>query len=172
MKVFLRIMRILSFIGMIMLYMMVLVFQVPFLKIWNTAFHVGSWTDYYFLVIVICFIAYPLLFLLSVLYLKLKGWRVYLIYGKGELSLWGLFRQNELSPFLRFLTASPITLTKANQHLKFPYSVDFGYENRKVIPHWIWVALAFLYRTFRAVAFLAVIVAGLYFITYYFAGRV
>lgn len=172
MKTFLRIIRIISFIGMTMLFILVLVFQIPFLKIWNVAFHPESWTDYYFTVIMICSIAYPIVFLITVLYLKLTGWHVYLIYGKGELSLWGLFRQNELSPFLRFLTARPITFTKSDQYLRFPYSVDYGYENRKVIPHWIWVILAFLYRAIRAIVLLSIIVVGLCLITYFFAGRI
>ena len=49
MKTLLRSIRIISFVGMTMLFMLVLVFQIPFLKIWSVAFHPESWTDYYFL---------------------------------------------------------------------------------------------------------------------------
>ena len=172
MRVLLRVSRIVAFIGKVMLFLLVLVFRIPFLKIWSVAFHSESFTDYCFLVIMILSILYPLLFLITILYMKLNGWHVYLIYGKGELSLWGLFWQNELIPFFRFLTASPISYNKPDQHLRFPYNVDFGYENRKVLPHWVWVILAFLYRAARAIVFLAIIIAVVFFATYYLQGRI
>ena len=129
---------------------LVVIYQIPFLKLWDIAYNPVKPTDYLFSVIVSCFVAYPILFILTIIYLKAKGFRVYLIYGKGELSLFGLFKQNEFRHFYRFLVDKPLTL-KLSQDRKFPYYVDNGYV--KKVPHSIMRIVVWLYRLVRAFLF-------------------
>ena len=158
MKVFLRILRIISFVGFLFVFILVIGFNVPFLEIVKRGIACEGFTGYICLISAIMFISYPVLFLLTILYMKLSGRHVYLIYGKGELSLFGLFRQNELRPFIQFLTDS---FNKIRSE-RFPYNVDFA-RGMTVSRYNVMRIVAFAYRFIRCVILITLIVAAFYF---------
>ena len=142
----LRFLRILTFIGASIIIGLVMWKNLSFIEIVHSARKMIGIEGKVYTCLFACFIAYPILFILTIIVLKLRGWRVYLIYGKGELSLFGLFVQNELRPFVRFLTDRYKVLPSSQ---RFPYSVDLGF-NRHII-------LAFIYRCIRCMLILLLI---------------
>ena len=150
---FLRFLRVVAFIGFAMMIGLVLWKNVPFFGLLTQAMLFNDAHSYAAAAVMILFIAYPVLFVLTILVLKITGWRVYLIFGRGEPSLWELFMQNEVRPFIRFLTDSYTTVPSS---YRFPYSVDFG-RSRHVV-------LAFIYRTVRCIIILTLI-AGIYYVS-------
>ena len=121
---FLRFLRIFSFIGVALMVGLVMWKDIPFVYIVERALTFNGTYSYAALVILILFVAYPLFFLLTILVMKIKGWHVYWIYGKKELSLWGLFTQNEVRPFWNFLVDE---FDKISSPHRFPYSVDYAF---------------------------------------------
>ena len=167
----LRVLRVLSFIGLILVFILVIAFNVPFLNMLTVAISPQSATDIFFSIIIGCFVAYPILFFLTIVVLKIKGWHVYLLHGVGELSLYELFIQNEWLVFWGWLTATRMMFAP-RRRMKFPYSVDFGAVNTKHISYNTWNVLAKLYRFIHTIIFVGLILVLFYIVAWYFSGRI
>lgn len=161
MKVLLRTLRVISFIGFLFVLVLIIGFKIPFQQIIDRSLGHDGITGYVCAISVILFIAYPVMFLLTLIYMKASGWHIYLFHGKEELSLLELFNQNELRHFVQFL----IDHHSQVPSWRFPYTVDFArgmtesqYNKMRIV--------AFLYRSIRCVLLIAIIVA-----VYYFGGN-
>lgn len=150
-----------------MVVVLVVIFGIPFLTIWNIALNPSQLSDYYFSLIMCCFVLYPVLFLLKVLIMKIQGWHVYLIYGHDELSLRELFIQNEWCPFWAFMTDK--SDRKSGQE-RFPYNVDMGHMRWK--KYIIMSVVAFFYRLLRVLVLSALFLTVYCIIIWYFAGKI
>ena len=172
MTTFLRTMRIITFCIAIFIVLLVVLFHKPFLKLLNISLHPNSVYDYIIMVAMICFFAYPLFFIITLIYRKATGSKIYWIYGKEEVSLFGQFRRYELWPFKRFLTDNKQNLSQ-DQTLKFPYSVDYGHVKGGYGPWYLFLCVVVkVYRFLRCVIILALIGAFYYFAAKFIAGGI
>lgn len=161
MNVFLRVLRIIAFIGVLMVFLLVVAFSIPFKTILNRAIGLGDMTGYLCCILISLMCAYPILFLITVCVMKKQGFHVCLVYGHKELSLLELFMQNEYVPFREFLFDKFTTI----KSYRFPYSVDFGYTNNYPFMR----VVAKSYRIIRAILILCIIAAVFYFSASYIA---
>ena len=146
MKEIFRFFRIIVFVLGSMVVCCVYGYNIPFLTIFDHAFHANTVSDYFCTVIMVSFILYPVLFILTIVCMKAEGWHVYWIHGPGELSLLQLFVQNELRPFWKYLTDT----RTYNAPKRFPYSVDMGFRYHN-LPYPLSTVLAFLYRVLHTI---------------------
>ncbi len=154
-NIILRALRIIAFIGVLLVFLLVVAFNVPFKTILSRAIVLGDVTGYLCCISIILMIAYPVFFLITVVIMKIQGWHVYLVYGHGELSLLELFLQNEFTPFRRFLFDKFTTI----KSYRFPYNIDFGYTKNYPLMK----VVAGVYRLVRAILILCIIAAAFYF---------
>lgn len=93
----LRFLRIVAFVGLSFVFVYVICFHIKFSYIFSIAFHPGTFKDYFYSFIMGSCIAYPILFILSVVYLKVRFGGVNLLFSTcGSVGLLTLFLQNEV----------------------------------------------------------------------------
>ena len=154
-NIILRVLRIIAFVGVLMVFLLVVAFNIPFKTVLSRGFALGDLTGYLCCIFVSLMFAYPIFFIITVIVMKIQGWHVYLVYGHGELSLLELFLQNEFHPFRRFLFDKFTTI----KSYRFPYNIDFGYTKNYPLMK----VVAGLYRVIRAILILCIIAAVFYF---------
>ncbi len=140
----LRCLRIITFWGFLLVVGLVLWQNIAFIYLLEQALIFDNIHRCAIGIVLVMFFLYPVFFLVTVAALKAQGRRVYLIYGKNELSLWGLFMQNEFWPVFRYL----------EDYARFPYWNV--YKNKKLIIR------AHLYRAFRCISIVTPVIVAYY----------
>ena len=163
-NIILRVLRIIAFIGVLMVFLLVVVYSIPFKSIFSRAIALGDLTGYLCCILILLMFAYPVFFFITVIIMKIQGCHVYLVYGHEELSLLELFWQNEVYPFQSFLFDKFTTI----KTYRFPYNIDFGYTKNYPLMK----VVAGIYRLIRAILILCIIVAAFYFSTSFIAGTI
>lgn len=93
----LRFLRMITFTGASFVFVYILVYDVPITSILSAAFHPVGFKDGFYCFISWSLIAYPILFVLSVIYLKIHYGGVNLIWSTTDsVGLFQMFLQNEV----------------------------------------------------------------------------